>query len=152
MKYFTYIETIEPQYGRIIEQNKEMLGDDFSVFRSCPWEIEKGNDPRYKSDVARVMWLRENPTWTWIDADALVKVPLVAVPGKIGMLCSFGEYEPAVMVGGGESSVFDDILSCAKGKVGFLQQWSYSHRAFCVAIPKGSVDHKGMFHRVRKNK
>lgn len=152
MKYFTYIKNIEPEYEIIINKNKLLLGDDFVVFREHIYTIMGGNDIRYESDIFRLMFLRDNPTYVWVDADAYVLKPIDFKLEKVGMLCRRSFYDIAVMIGNGESDVYDDMLKNAEGKVGFAQNWAYRNRDRVARIPEGYFNHRGLYSTTRRNK
>lgn len=150
--YFTYIEKPHPEYDAIIAANKALLGDDFTVFRTCPYDIQDGADIRWKSDVARIMWLRDNPLWRWVDADAEVKIIYPWKPEKTMFYNIRGDFDPCAIYGNGDNVLFEEILEAVTPSIGWLQSWLNSNRNKIdkLGIPKGEIDHKAL-NLIRQN-
>jgi hypothetical protein len=142
MKYFTFIEVIQPNYQEILDHNKSIV--DLTVFRKCPYDIQEGKDKRWRSDVARIMWMRDHPDWEWIDADCWIIKPIDFKTEKPMFLNCNGQPDIAVIMGNGDSSIFIEMLDAINGDVGWAQGWLDGHRNRISMIPHGYFDHRGL--------
>ena len=142
MNYFTFIEEISPPYQEIIDHNKGIV--DLTVFRKCSYDIPEGKDKRWRSDVARVMWVRDNPYWTWLDADCKIIKPIDFKCERPMFLNCRSYPDISVIVGSGDPTIFSEMLKNINPDVGWAQSWLTAHRNRFSFIPSGYFDHKGL--------
>jgi hypothetical protein len=155
MGYFTFIATMDPGYQEIIDHNKSVV--DLTVFSICPYDIKEGKDKRWRSDVARIMWMRDHPDWIWVDADCWIIKPIDFVSEKPMFLNCRGYPDIAAIVGNGDPSIFSEMLegsnvngggprkvSVVNKDVGWAQGWLNANRSRIDFIPSGYFDHKGL--------
>lgn len=150
MKFFTYIKNITPEYNACIEHNMCLVP--FTVFRICPYKIGVSKDIRNESDIARVMWLKDNPNWNWIDADCkIIKTPDFKMKPETAYMYSFrGQYDPCVIFGNGDKSLFEKLLKNVSEDVGWIQAYCDCHREQIGQIPEGYFNHMGLHKLLKK--
>ena len=142
MGYFTFIEVITPPYQEILDHNKSVV--DLKIFRKCPYDIPEGRDKRWRSDVARINWLRDNPSWTWVDADCKIIKPTDFKNERPMFLNCRSFPDISVIIGNGDRSIYDDLLMSANPDVGWAQSWLNANRSRIDFVPAGYFDHRGL--------
>jgi hypothetical protein len=153
MGYFTFIEHVDPGYQEILDHNKSVV--DLTVFSICPYDIPEGKDKRWRSDVARIMWMRDHPNWIWVDADCWITKPIDFTCEKPMFLNCRSKHDIAVIVGNGDPGIYVEMLEGSyqngggprkviNADCGWAQGWLYANRNRIDFIPAGYFDHKGL--------
>lgn len=154
--YFTYNKNND--YLDYLHHNKFILGDDFIVFNKCPYTLDETNDYRYQTDLARLMWLIDNPKWIWIDSDILVlKKPDFNLENKPYYYNVAGEPDICAIFGNNCADHFKEVLSYYKKlmkdftpkqlKCGWYQNYLSTIKSDLCFIPDGYFMHKGIKRR-----